>query len=179
MSLRNRLRRSFVNAPVEHAITKLKVARSLPNDQNGLLDHLALNSSKSSLCQLQLCINGPLSKAKNLGRQIAMHTPWNSFCMLQSPPRIIQIQLGCRRECSSDRPRTEIKHCKNIWNYCGFLKNFGLLMHVDALSYRIVDFSLVFILFAARRKTIMQEFSPVQKCLLFLVFLNISGRDSA
>ena len=37
-------------------MTKLKVARSLPNDQNGLLDHLALNSSKSSLCQLQLCI---------------------------------------------------------------------------------------------------------------------------
>ena len=52
-------------------------------------------------------------------------------------------------------------------------------MHVDALSYRIVDFSLVFIVFAARRKTIMEEFSPVQKCLLFLVFLNNSGRDSA
>ena len=30
-------------------------------------------------------------------------------------------------------------------------------MHVDAKSYRIDDFSLVFILFAARRKTIMEE----------------------
>ena len=56
ISLRNQLQRSFVNAPVEQAITKLKVARSLPNDQNGLLDHLALNNSKSSLCQLQRCI---------------------------------------------------------------------------------------------------------------------------
>ena len=54
--LRNQSQRSFVNAPVEQAITKLKVARSLPNDQNGLLDHLALNNSKSPLCQLQLCI---------------------------------------------------------------------------------------------------------------------------
>ena len=52
-------------------------------------------------------------------------------------------------------------------------------MHVGALSYRIVGFSLVFIMFAARRKTIMQELSPVQKCLLLLVFLNMSGRDSA
>ena len=52
-------------------------------------------------------------------------------------------------------------------------------MHVDALSYRIVDFSFVFIMFAARRKTIMEEFSPVQKCLLLLAFLNNSGRDSA
>ena len=68
------------------------------------------------------------------------------------------------------------KYMELLWF---FLKNFGLLMHVDALSYRIVDFSLVFIVFAARRKTIMEEFSPVQKCLLFLVFLNNSGRDSA
>ena len=36
-----------------------------------------------------------------------------------------------------------------------FLKNFGLLMHFDALSNGIVDFSLVLIMFAARRKSIM------------------------
>ena len=52
-------------------------------------------------------------------------------------------------------------------------------MHVDALSYRIVDVSSVFIMFAARRKAIMEKFSPVQKCILFFVVLNISGRDSA
>ena len=34
----------------------LELARSLPNDQNGLLDHLALKGSKSPLCQVQLCI---------------------------------------------------------------------------------------------------------------------------
>ena len=50
----------------------------------------------------------------------------------------------------------EINDCKNVWNYCGLLKNFWLLMHFDALSNGIVDFSLVFfIVFAARRKSIM------------------------
>ena len=34
----------------------LEFARSLPNYQNGLLDHLALKGSKSSLCQVQFCI---------------------------------------------------------------------------------------------------------------------------
>ena len=49
----------------------------------------------------------------------------------------------------------EISDCKNVWNYCGFLNNFWLLMHFDALSNGIVDFSLVLIVFAARRKSIM------------------------
>ena len=60
-----------------------------------------------------------------------------------------------------------------------FLKNFGLLMHVDALSNGIVDFSLVFMVFAARRKSIMSEFTSVQKCVLFLVFFYKSGNDAA
>ena len=34
----------------------LELVRSLPDDQNGLLDHLALKGSKSSFCQVQLCI---------------------------------------------------------------------------------------------------------------------------
>ena len=38
---------------------------------------------------------------------------------------------------------------------------------------------MVFIIFAARRKTIMQELSAVQKCLSFLMFFNNYGRDSA
>jgi len=73
----------------------------------------------------------------------------------------------------------EISDCKNVWNYCGFLKNFGLLMHFDALSNGIVDFSLVFMVFAARRKSIMSEFTSVQKCVLFLVFFDNSGNDVA
>ena len=73
----------------------------------------------------------------------------------------------------------EINDCKNVWNYCGFLKNFWLLIHFDALSNGIVDLSLVFVLFAARRKSIMSEFTSVQKCLLFHVFFDNSGNDAA
>ena len=36
--------------------TLLGSSRPWRNDQNGLLDHLALKGSKSSLCQVQLCI---------------------------------------------------------------------------------------------------------------------------
>ena len=76
--------------------------------------------------------------------------------------------------------RTGPERCKTVWNYYVYvLKNVGLLMQVDALSYRFVDCLFVFIMFAARRKTIMEDLSPVQKCLLFLVFLKMSGRDNA
>ena len=52
-------------------------------------------------------------------------------------------------------------------------------MHVDALSYRIGDFSLVLIMFPARLETILHELSPVQKYVLFLMLFKDSGRDSA
>ena len=58
----------------------LELARSLPNDQNELLDNLALKGSKSSFCQVQLCIKVVLFfKSIILGSQIAMYTSWGSF----------------------------------------------------------------------------------------------------
>ena len=60
-----------------------------------------------------------------------------------------------------------------------FFMNFGWVMRFDALSNGIADFSLVFIMLAARRKSIMSEFTSVQKCVLFLVFFYNSGNDAA
>ena len=161
-------------------MTKLKVARSLPNDQNGLLDHLALISSKSSLCQLQLCIKVVLfqkQKIKDAKSQCTHLGIVSACCKADHASYKHNLDAGGKAAQTGPGRKSTIAKIYEITLF--FLTNFGLLMHVDALSYRIVDFSLVFIMFAARRKTIMQEFSPVQKCVLFLVFLNMSGRDSA
>ena len=95
------------------------------------------------------------------------------------PERWLRAARGASGGSAPKVNNMEISHCKNIWNHCGILKIFRLLMHFDALSLGIVDFSLVFRAFAARRKSIMQELSHVQKYALFLLFWNNSGHDAA
>ena len=90
---------------------------------------------------------------KSIGRQLEVN--WRSIgCQLGANWDQLEVNwrsIGYQLEVNN----MEINDCKNVWDYCGFLKNFGLLMHFDALINGILDFSLVLIMFAARPESIM------------------------
>ena len=97
-----------------------------------------------------------------------------------SQQRSIKFENKWLSLCNSD-PLISI-YLKKIWYCKKFVKSLLYLVFSPptiSLSNCLLNFSFVFIRFAARRKTIMEDFSPAQKCLLFLVFLKISGRDNA
>ena len=127
---------------MEQAIAKLKLARNLPNDQNELLDNLALKGSKSSLCRIQLYIKVimfqkqefllPKSQCTHLGVVFAC-------CKARHASYSHNLDAGGKAAQTGPEQKSSIaKYMELLW----FLNNFGLLMHVHALSYRIANFHL-------------------------------------
>ena len=97
-----------------------------------------------------------------VGRQVEMQFETQKTIWMP-PEGWLRAARGASGASAPMENKLEIKRRKNIYNYYGILRNSGLLMHFDALSIGIVDFPFVFIAFAARRKSIMQELSSAQK----------------